>query len=129
MSEIREFKNMIREAMLGEEPFAPDPGRAALENAVRSYEDRMSMMRKVTWLLMVPFGAAVFGTGIWLLSQTDAETTTREWMIYGLMALFGYMIVGFGKLWFLLMQNHFSLMREVKAAQIQIQELSTKRAG
>jgi hypothetical protein len=116
---------MLKEAILGDEPYRPDPGRQALEASVAKFERRMRTVRFMT-LIMVTFATAVFFTGLVLFLGAGAEATVRELLIYAGLFFFGLTCVGMGKMWFAMMHNHIALMKEIKVTQIRIVEARAK---
>ena len=118
---MSEFAEMLKEAILGDEPYRPDAGREALEASVKKFEARMRAVRFMT-IVMVTFATAVFVTGLVLFLGAGPEAAVRDLLIYTGLFFFGLMCVGMGKMWFAMMHNHIALMKELKVTQIRIVE-------
>ena len=78
---MSEFAEMLKEAILGEEPYRPDRGRQALEASVAKFERRMRTVRLMA-LVMVTFASAVFVTGLVLFLGADAEATVPNGHVF-----------------------------------------------
>lgn len=114
---MNEFKEMIKEAFLGEEVFDASPGRAALEASVEKYDRRERVARFMAWFT-VSFMSIVFLWAAWSFWQAGSEASTKQLILYASVALWGMIGIGSGKLFLLHMQTHISLMKELKRMQL-----------
>jgi hypothetical protein len=120
---MKEFGDMLREALVGEEPYQPDPGREALERSVRKFEARAKTVRFLTWFT-VTLATIVFVVGLVLLLRADESTSGRSLALYAVLTVGGFSLVGVSKMWFMgIMQNHIQVMRELKVTQMSVLEL------
>jgi len=123
MSEIYE---MLREALVGLEPYHLDEGRDALEASVRKFETRLRTIRFMA-IFAVTFGAVAMIAGIVLFAGA-AATPAKPLLCYAGLAAFGFSLIGFSKMWFAHMLNHIALMKELKATQLRIVEFGAVRS-
>ena len=85
---MSEFKEMIVQALMGEEPYQPDVGRDALERSVRKFERRERTARYLGWFA-VTFGTILFASGAYLLWRADESTSTKMLIVYAVLVFFG----------------------------------------
>ena len=109
---------MIKEAFVDAEPFDPDPGREALQSAVDRFTRRMRTVRVMAWVIAVPFMATVMIWALVSLLRAPEDTSTGTLLLYGVLFLWASIGVGFIKGWFAMMQNHLSVMKELKRLQL-----------
>lgn len=119
---MSDFKDMLTQAFLGEEPFEPQHGRAELEESVRRFERRDRTARILAWLA-VTFGSAVMASGVWGLWHADAGTSAKLLIVYAILVIFGGIQVGFMKMWLFRFQDHLSVMKEIKGTQMMLLDL------
>jgi hypothetical protein len=120
---MSEFYEMLKEAIVGAEPYRPDEGRAALEASVRKFEARLRTVRFMA-IFAVSFATVAWIAGLVLLVRADDSVSPRELLLYAGLAVFGFAIVGFAKMWFANMMNHLTVMKELKAVELRVLELS-----
>jgi len=118
---MNDFVEMIREALLGEEPHPPDPDREALEASMRKLDQRTRTARGLA-AVMVLFGSAVFAWGLIALLRAGEETHVTQAVLYGALFVVGASGVSFGKLWYAMMLNHHAVLKELKRAQLRTLE-------
>ena len=118
---MNDFAQLLKEALLGEEPYRPDPDREALEASVRKFDRRMRTVRGLA-AFMVCATSAAFLFGLIALLRSGPETATKTLVLYGSLFVWGSVGVGFGKLWFAMMANHLAVMKELKMAQLRTLE-------
>jgi len=123
---MNEFAEMLKEAILGDEPYRPDPGRAALEASVARFEARMRTVRRMAFF-MVTLASAVFVTGLVRFLRAGPDASVRELLLDAGLFFFGLMCVGMGKMWFAMMHNHIAVMKELKVTQIRLAESGSER--
>jgi len=116
---MSEFAEMIKEAILGEEPYRPDPDREALEASLARFDRRVRTVRRMA-IFMVGATSAVFVLGLVALLRADETTSLPRLLLYASLFLWGSVAVGWGKLWFAMMHNHFSVMKELKSIQLRL---------
>ena len=109
---MREFTDLIKDALTGGPPFQSQPGRAALEDAMRGYDRRARTMRWLTFFILV-FMAVVTAWGLRQLVHSDQENIRM--MLHGVfLTFFGLIGIAFAKLQLFLHQNHLMVMKELK---------------
>lgn len=118
---MSEFTEMIKEAFVGEEPFDARPGRDVLQASIRKLETRMRTVRFMTWFAVAFFSVVWIYCLVWLLRAPDTATT-RQLVIYGVLMVWGFSGVGFGKFWFAMMHNDIGLRKEIKRTQLMMLE-------
>jgi len=116
---MSEFGDMLKEALMGDEPFAAAPGRNALEDSVKKFEQRIRTVR-VMAAIAVTFMTLVALGGLIPLLRSDDDTSGRNLALYTILFLFGGMGISFGKLWFALMVNHIAVIKELKIVQLRV---------
>jgi len=123
---MSDFGDMLREAMLADEPYRPDASREAIERAVRGFETRARTIRRLG-LVMAGGPGLITALGLWVFFSATAGEDHR--VLGALLTLFGIGASGLGKLWFHAMSNHLTLLRELKATQLAVAELAERRAA
>ena len=116
---MSEFGDMLKEALMGDEPFRAAPERDALEESVRKFERRVKAVRFMAFFA-VTFMTLVVLAGLVPLLRADEATSGRSLAIYVILILFGGMGISFGKLWFAMMLNHIALIKELKVVQLRL---------
>ncbi len=119
---MSEFKDMVMEAFLGEEPYEPQQGRAELGESVRRFERRDKTARVMAWLAMT-FGSALTVLGAWGLWSADETTGPKMLVVYGVCVLFGSTQIAFMKQWLFRVRDHLSMMKEIKGTQMMLLDL------
>ena len=106
---MSDLGDMLREALLDDEPYRPEAGEAALEAAVVKFGARMRTVRRMG--MVIVFGPTLFlVAGVWLFASA-ADGTDR--VLGALLTLFGLSAAGTGKLWFHAMVSHVQVMQDV----------------
>lgn len=121
---MNEFKALLREAFLGEEPFDPAPGRAALLASARSLEDRERVLRRLMWLA-VTLMTAVAAWGAWSFFTAGDGASVKRLVLAATAFLFGVQGVGTLKMSLFSLQKDLSVLKELKRVQLMLLE----RAG
>lgn len=116
---MSEFGDMLKEALVGDEPFRAAPERKALEESVRKFERRIKAIRFMAFFAVTFMTIVTLGGLIPLLRATD-DTSGRSLAIYVLLVLFGSTGIGWGKMWFAMMVNHIAVIKELKVIQVRI---------
>ena len=57
--DVNEFSEMLKEAFVGEEPFDPQPARAALQGSIDKFDRRMRTVRHMAWFGVTFMGAVM----------------------------------------------------------------------
>ena len=91
----------------------------ALEAAVKKFEQRSKTIRLSALLALTIMAIVFLGGLIPLLRATDG-TSGRSLAIYVLLILFGSMGIAFAKLWFAMMVNHITVMKELQIVQLRL---------
>lgn len=118
---MNDFAEMLKEALVGEEPYRPDPDREALEASLRKFDRRMRTVRALAAFMVCATSAAFLGGLIAFLSA-GAEASTKTLVLWSSLFLWGSIGVGFGKFWFAMMANHLTVMKELKTTQLRMLE-------
>jgi len=116
---MSEFGDILKEAMLGDEPFREAPGREALEDSVKKFERRIKTIRFMAVFAVCFMTLVMLGGLIPLLRATDG-TSGKSLALYVILFLFGSMGISFGKLWFAMMLNHITVIKELKVIQLRL---------
>jgi len=125
---MSEFATLIKEALIGDEPFAAMPGREAVEASIRQFERRMRTIRRMTWTgVSLMFAVVVFA--IVGFVRLDESASVRSIMIYLGLFIWGNVGVAMAKLWFATAHDNIALMKELKRVQILIIDVMGKEYG
>ena len=116
---MSEFGDMLKEALVGDEPFRAAPERDALEESVKKFEKRIKAIRFMAFFA-VTFMTLVVLAGLIPLLQADDDTSGPSLALYVILILFGSMGISFGKLWFAMMVNHIAIIKELKVVQLRV---------
>ncbi len=125
---MNDFKELIREALLGDEPYVPDVGREELERSVRKFEQRHKTARYLAWV-GITMGSALTFFGAYSLWQADDQTSVKMLIVYGALIAFGSSQIAFMKQWVFRVQDHLSMMKEIKATQMLLADLLASRTA
>ena len=114
---MNEFKEMIKEAFLGEEPYDPSPGRAAIEESIHKFERRDRTMRFLMWFVVAFWG--LIGTwAAWSFWHADSATSTKMLLLYTAAFLFAAQAIGWAKMFLFSIQKDLSVLKELKRVQL-----------
>ena len=119
---MNEFKEILKEAFVGEEPYDPSPDRGRLQAAIRAFEARDRILRWMLWFA-VTFMSVVAVWAAWSFASADAETSTKSLVLYATAFLFASTCVGYAKLMLFTAQRGFSIMKELKRTQLTLLEM------
>ena len=114
---MSDFTEMIKEAFVGEEPYDPTPGRAAIEESIRKFERRDRTLRFLMWFV-VTFMVAVGIWAAWQFWHADAGESTKMLLLYAVAFLFAGQAVGWAKMFLFSMQKDLSVLKELKRLQL-----------
>ena len=114
---MNEFKEMIKEAFLGEEPYDPSSGQEDLQAAIRSYESRDRTLRLMMWFAAT-FMSVVAAWAAWSFFATGPETSTKKLILYATAFLFASQGVGWAKMFLFSAQKDLSVLKELKRIQL-----------
>jgi len=118
---MSEFKEMIKEAFLGEEPYDPSPGRAVIEEAIRKFERRDRTLRFLMWFV-IAFWVAMGIWAAWSFWRADSETSTKMLLLYTAAFLFAAQAVGWAKMFLFSIQKDLSVLKELKRVPLTLLE-------
>ena len=118
---MNEVQAMIKEALMGEEPFAPDQGSTDLKASIRRFETQDRMLRLLLW------GAVLTQTGLCVWSgyrfwQADAETSTKSLILYATLFLVSIQCIAWSKMVIFNNQKSYSVLKELKRVQLMLLE-------
>lgn len=116
---MSEFTEIIKEAFLGEEPFDPSPGRAKLEESIRSFESRERTLRYLLWFAVL-FMTAVSVASAWAFLASGPDTSTKELILYAALFLFAGQSIGWSKMFLFSTQKTLGVMKELKRVQLML---------
>jgi hypothetical protein len=116
---MSEFSEMIREAFVGEEPYDPSPGRAALEASIRKYERRHRTVRLLSWFMVTAMSVLFFFAG-WKFLSAGEDASTKELVLWATLFLWGNAGVAFGKMYLFTTLSDIGLMKELKRTQLML---------
>lgn len=114
---MNDFQEMIREAFAGEKPYDPSPDRGALEAAIRSFERRDRIMRLLMWFAVTAMTVLAVWSG-WSFAVADDATSVKTLILYATVFLWASFGIGLAKLMLFTTQRGFSIMKELKRAQL-----------
>ena len=118
---MTDFREMLREALLEDEPYREEPGRETIERSVDAFRTRMRSVR-LLGLVLVAGPGVLFVAGLYLFFGPGAEDDTTR-ILGALVGLFGMGCSGMGKMWFHQMVSHVQGMKELKLARLDLAEL------
>lgn len=121
---MSDFKDMLREALIEDEPYRAETGVEALEHSVQHYRARMRTVRFMGLMLVAGPGLFLVA-GAWLYLRAAPLADDVQRLLFAMLALFGLTAVGMGKLWFHGMVAQVQLMRELKALQLAVARLGS----
>lgn len=84
-----------------------------------TFRGRMRFWVMVTWLMIAGWSGVV----IWAVIAFFRATTTRDWIMYATLFLWGLIAVGLLKLWNWMETNRYTHTREIKRLELQIASL------
>ena len=122
---MNEFKEMIKEAFLGEETPAASPAREAVEVALRRLDRRDRVVRVLSWF-MVTFMTLVGIAAAVLFAQEAGTPLGKAHLVYAALFTMAFVGIGAGKLFLLAMQNHLGVLKELKRVELML--LNEERA-
>ena len=117
---MNEFKKMLEEAFLGEEPYDLHPSRAELESALRKFEQRDRTMRRMLWFAVV-FMAAVAVASAWTFLEAGADDAKRL-IFCATLFLWANVGVGWAKMFLFQTQQHLTVLKELKRVHLAVLE-------
>jgi hypothetical protein len=123
---MNEFAEMLKEAMVGEEPFESEPGREVLLESIRKFERRVKTVRTMAWI----GSAFLFGAALWAfvsILRAPEDAGVRTYVTYLAVFIWGMTGVGMMKMWFAMMLNDIGLRKEIK--RLQMMMLEARPAG
>jgi FtsH-binding integral membrane protein len=96
---------------------AGDEGLIAQVTA--TFRGRMRFWVGLTWLMSAAWAAVV----VWAAVAFFRATTTRDWIMYATLFLWGLIAVGLLKMWNWMEANRYTHTREIKRLELQIARL------
>ncbi len=124
---MNEFKEMLKEAFVGEEPYDPSPGREALLASLRKLEGRDRTLRWMMWFA-VTFMMAVAVWAGWSFFQAE-ESDVRELVLYATLFAFACQGIGWAKMFLFTTQKDLSVLKELKRVQMMMLQHQPSGSG
>ena len=122
---MSEFSEMMKEAFLGLEKFDSLPGKADLQKSIDKFDRRERTLRRLAWTAVTFMTALLVGVLVsWLRAGDD--TTVRVQIAHLALFLFALTSIGMMKLWLIIMQYHFTGLKEMKRTQSMLLEVGEK---
>ena len=119
---MTEFGEMIKEALLGEEPLEMHPAKETLERSVRKFEKRMRTVRFMAMFAVTFMSIVAVWVGV-VFARAPEDTSTKTLLIYVAVFFWAFSVIGFGKMWFAMMQNDIGIRKEIKRMEVLLLEL------
>ncbi len=116
---MNDFKEMLKEAFVGEEPYDPAPSRAVLEDSLRHFESRDRMTRILMWVA-VSFMSLLVGWSVWSFVRAGEDAGVRELLLYSTAFLFGCQGIAWSKMLLFTSQLDFRILKELKRVQLSL---------
>jgi len=113
---MSEFQDMLKEALIGDEPFQEHQNEAHLQEAVKRYDRRMKTVRFMTWFPVGFMTVLVVGC-LWRFAVTD-PSEVKELLVYALLFVFAMTAIGWSKLFLMMMHNHVESQKELVRVQM-----------
>jgi len=118
---MNEFQAMLKEALMGEEPFNTEQGSADLKASIRKFESQDKMLRALLW------GSVVFQMGLfiwsgWKFCTSDADSSPKSLILYATLFLISIQCIGWSKMFIFSNQKSFSILKELKRVQLLLLE-------
>lgn len=113
---MSEFREMLREALIGDEPFQEQKNEAHLRAAVERYDRRMKTVRFMAWF-PVGFMGLVVAVCVWRFAVTE-PAEVKALLAYTALFVFAMTAIGWSKLWLMVMHNHIESQKELVRVQM-----------
>ena len=123
---MNEFKQMIKEAFVGEEAYDPAQGREALVDSIRRFESRDRTLRWMMWFA-VTFMTVLSVWAAWQFWASDPDASAKSLILYAVIFLWGCQGIGWAKMFLFSSQLGFSLMKELKRLRLETHANSADR--
>ena len=117
---MNEFQRLLHEAFAGLEPYDPAPGRAAIEEAIRGFERRDRLLRRLVWYSVL-FMTAVCVASAWRFFTAD-PADVRALVLYAVLFLFGLLAIGWQKMTLFTSQQSLRIEIELKRLQLMLRD-------
>lgn len=118
---MSDFSKLIKEMLLGDEPFDQERGSRSLDTALEQYDRRFRTSRALA-LIATTLMTAAMVTMLVLLFSSDETTSTRDLVIYASFFVAAMQGIGFMKSWFFNMHNHTVLLKDLKRLEYRLLE-------
>ncbi len=120
---MSEFVEMMKELLLGDEPFPAERAREDLRQALQRFDRRMRLARNMTWIYVT----AMLVAGVWAVNaivSAPEGAGLKSLLIYLIVILVVVQGIGLCKLWFFMEHNNFLVLREIKRLHIEVASLT-----
>lgn len=118
---MSEFKELLKEAFAGAEPFDEHPGQDDLRQAVSRFEQRDLIVRILGWTAVTLATAAVVWSVYAFFTAPD-DASARTLLVPAVVFIWGMSAIGWMKGFIFIMQNHLASMKELKRIQLLLAE-------
>ena len=118
---MNEFKEMLKEAFLGEQPYDPTPGREVLLSSLRQLEARERTLRWMLWFAVGFMSLVAFGAG-WFFWKATEDTSVKDLILLATSFLFACQAIGWAKMFLFTTQKDLSVLKELKRVQMMLHE-------
>lgn len=118
---MSEFSKLIKEMLLGDEPFDQERASRSLDAALKQYDRRLTTSR---WLFLIATTAmtAAMVVMLVLLLSADPHLSTKLLIVYAAFFVVAMQGIGFMKNWFFNMNNHTVLLKELRRLEYRLME-------
>lgn len=119
---MNSFDDDIRRAVhdeAAEASLATAGDEGLIAQVTSTFRGRMRFWVGLTWLMTAAWSAVV----VWAALAFFRATTTRDWIMYATLFLWGLIAVGLLKMWNWMEANRYTHTREIKRLELQIARL------
>lgn len=121
---MNQFREMLREAFAGAEPYDPVPQRPAIEAAIEQIGQRDRMMRVLVWFAVTFLTVVAVWAG-WSFFALE-DPSPRALILRATLFLWAILGVWFMKMLLFVTQRELAIHRELKRTQLMLLDM---RAG
>lgn len=116
---MSELSRLMREILLGDEPFDTERARRTAEDALALFDRRLKAAR---WLFATST-VVLFAATVWLvvlLVGAEEGTPMKHLLIYAAGAVIASNAVGLMKSWYFNMHNHTLMLKELRRLEARL---------
>ncbi len=119
---MTEFGELLKEALVGEEPMDMHPARDVLEQSVRKFDKRMRAVRLMAVFAVGFMGIVSIVVGV-MVYRAPQDVSPKTLFMYGGVFFIAFSAIGFCKMWFAMMHNDIGLRKEIKRMEVLLLEV------